>query len=158
MAAAIPSAAAEDRPALECAAIKSAGERLACYDAAYAKPQPLAQPQAADEVDEVLAPAAAANATGASQSAASTDADFGFAKPKQETEGESLTSGISSIDKDAYRRLIFELENGQVWRQIEYKRFDADAGEVAVIRHGSFGSYKFYVEGTKRWTRVRRIR
>ena len=156
-------ATAEERSAQECATIESASERLACFDAQYGKSKESvrAAPPTGDDVDKNKSAAAAGTAaatTAVDKSATSTDDDFGFTKPKQETEGESLTSGISAVSKDAYRRLVFELDNGQVWRQIEYKRFTADAGDVTVIRHGSFGSYKLYIEGTKPWTRVRRVR
>lgn len=154
-------ATAEDQSARACAMIESAAERLACYDDLYAQPDEPAPTPAGDLPDRNLAPVAggaAATASAAGQVAETTEAEFGFAKSKQESEGESLTSAISGVSEDAYRRLIFELDNGQVWRQIEYKRFDADADDVAVIRHGSFGSYKLYIEGNKRWTRVRRVR
>ena len=58
--------------------------------------------------------------------------------------------------KDGYGKLYFELDNGQVWRQIEYERFPAKTGDVAEIRHGSFGSYKMSIQGKKITTRVRR--
>ena len=123
------SANADEQPATtDCAAIESAEERLACYDA-EAKTDPVASPQ---------------------------EEDFGLAKPKSETEGESLTGQIVGVWKDAYRKLIIELDNGQIWRQIETKRFSAVVGDVVVIRHGSLGSYKLYVEGEQGWIRVRR--
>jgi hypothetical protein len=143
----------------ECAKISSAQERLDCFDRVFdtgsttesAAPAPAVAPKDAG------AAAAAAAATAAIAQPASEDADFGRKKTKAELEGEALVSGIAAIGRDAYDRLIFELDNGQIWRQVEYKRFPVEAGQSAEIRHGAFGSYKLYIQGKKRWTRVRRV-
>lgn len=147
-------AAGEERVE-ECARIESADERLACYDAAFGVEAEAVQRSAEELADESAAAATAAIVVAPNDEL--DEDDFGFAKEKSETEGESLTSTITGLSKDAYKRMIFELENGQVWRQIEYKRVSVDVGEVAVIRHGSFNSYKLYIGNTKRWTRVRRV-
>ena len=146
--------AVADESARDCARIESATERLACYDVAFG-----AETDAKQRSAEQLAghSAAAATAATTAQKNEPDEADFGLTKPKNETEGESLTSTITGLSKDAYKRQVFELENGQVWRQIEYKRVSVDVGDVAVIRHGSFSSYKLYIGDTKRWTRVRRV-
>ena len=151
----VTSAVADDRGAA-CARIESAAERLACYDEAFGVEAEEAQRSAEELAAESAAAAATAAVVVAPNSKPDED-DFGFAKEKSETEGESLTSTIAGLSRDAYKRRIFELENGQVWRQIEYKRVSVDVGEVAVIRHGSFNSYKLYTGNTKRWTRVRRV-
>lgn len=152
-------ALAADAPE-DCAAIESPDARLACFDAAYRSSAPEPEATEAAPVDsgpaagEVVVPAAAA--AGATQAMSPSEAEFGLQKSRDETEGESLTSGIAAVGKDGYGKLIFELDNGQVWRQTEYKRFLAKAGQVAEIRHGSFSSYKLYIQGKKSWTRVRR--
>ena len=143
------SAGAQTPDAAACLEIASPTERLACYDAAHGY----------SARTKVAAPPAAAAVASPTAAVAEPDPDdFGFTKSKADNEGESLSSPIREISKDAYKRLVFELDNGQVWRQIEYKRLQVDDGDVAVIRHGSFGSYKLYVGDTKRWTRVRRVR
>lgn len=154
---------AQDQTAVDCAAIESAEQRLACFDAAYGKSETLPEQietssgAATDSPPGDAGPAAAAGAAAATATTTPPDeADFGLSKSKTETEGESLVSGIAAVSKDGYDKLIFELENGQVWRQLEYKRFIVKAGDVAEIRHGSFGSYKLYIQGKKTWTRVRR--
>ncbi len=140
----------------ECSAIAAADERLACFDRLFGSSgEPQAEGQAAQPAPPTPVPDAAAPTAAAAVSAG--DADFGLEKQRSEIEGESLTSGIAAIGKDGYGKLIFELDNGQVWRQIEYKRFLAKEGQTVVIRHGSFGSYKMYIEGKSIWTRVRRV-
>lgn len=154
---------AADSPA-DCAAIESPDERLACFDAVYrdVEDAPVTDGSApvdsgsADSGADVAGPATAAGAA-AAVAASPNEAEFGLEKSRDETEGESLTSGIAAVGKDGYDKLLFELENGQLWRQTEYKRFPARAGQTAVIRHGSFGSYKLYIEGESRWTRVQRV-
>lgn len=147
----------------DCAAIEAADERLACFDrvfgfdgGAQAEGQ-LEEPAGAAPARDAAGPTAGVAGSAAVPAVSSSDADFGLDKPKSETEGESLTSGIAAVGKDDYGKLIFELDNGQVWRQTEYKRFRAKEGEKVVIRRGSFGSYKMYIAGEKLWTRVRRI-
>jgi len=91
----------------------------------------------AESASDVIVPAAAA--AGATQAATPSEADFGLQKPREETEGKSLTAGVAAVSRDGYDKLIFELDNGQVWHQVEYKRFPVKAGQVVEIRHGSFG-------------------
>ncbi|MGI9342564.1 MAG: hypothetical protein ACR2QV_06915, partial [Gammaproteobacteria bacterium] len=143
----------------ECAQISAAQERLACFDRAFGTggETESAAPATAAGPEDAGAAVATAAGTAAVAQPAPKDADFGRQKSKAEVEGESLTSGLAAIGKDAYDRLIFELDNGQLWRQVEYKRFPIEAGQVVEIRHGALGSYKLYVKGKKRWTRVRRV-
>ena len=127
----VGTALAQGQPvATDCASIEAPDERLACYDAAAG---PESVPVPAPQPD-----------------------DFGLSKSKSETEGESLTGQVVGVWQDAYRKLSIELDNGQVWRQIESKRFSVEVGDVVVIRHGSVGSYKLYVDGEDGWIRVRR--
>jgi len=150
-------------PADECAAIESAQERLACFDAAFgtevgalSEPAEAAPPSAPDTGAQASAPASAATPS-ATPAASSDDAGFGLDKSMDELEGESLSSNIVSVGKDGFDKLLFELANGQLWRQTEYKYFPVKAGQVAVISHGAMGSYKLYIDGESRWTRVRRV-
>lgn len=153
-------------PADECAAIESAQERLACFDAAFGtevgappEPAPPSAPVTGAQAAEPASMAAPASGTtpSATPGASSDDAGFGLDKSMDELEGESLSSNIVSVGKDGFDKLLFELENGQLWRQTEYKYFPVQAGQVAVISHGAMGSYKLYIDGENRWTRVRRV-
>ena len=120
-------------PAADCAAIEAAEERLACFDAAFqAEPPPAPEePVPAATGPE---PDAGAAAAGAAATAGSAGDDFGVKKSRDETEGSMQVAAISKVGKDGYGKLYFELDNGQVWRQIEYERFPAKAGDVAEIR------------------------
>ncbi len=160
--------AADRDAALECVNISSADDRLACFDAAYAV-QPQIQPSATSETPAVtpaavvtdtpvVAPAAAAVAVSAPQAGVktATEEEFGLPQSQQET----LKSTITGVDKDPVGRLTFHLENGQAWKQVETKRFRLKEEDrpVAVIKHGSLGSFKLSVEGGSVSTRVKRIK
>jgi hypothetical protein len=160
--------AADRDTALECVTISSADDRLACFDAAYAV-QPQIQPPATSETPAVtpaavvtdtpvVAPAAAAVAVSAPQAGVktATEEEFGLPQSQQET----LKSTITGVDKDPVGRLTFHLENGQAWKQVETKRFRLKEEDrpVAVIKHGSLGSFKLSVEGGSVSTRVKRIK
>lgn len=142
-------AAVAAESAADCAAIESPEERLACFDAAYRR-----QADRPPATPETRAPAA--EPVAAAKPPETSDADFGIEKSKAETEGASMVSGISAVGRDGYGKLMIQLENGQIWRQVESKRFPADVGDTVRIEHGSFGSYKMYIQGKKLWTRVRR--
>jgi len=139
--------AAEQDVTADCIQITSADARLACFDKVYGTNSRILS-SGSDEDAVITSDAAVA--------VIPDEADFGRQKSRAELEGNSMTSGIKAVRKDAVGKLIFELENGQVWRQIENKRFSAKAGNLAEVRHGSLGSYKLYIKGKSQWTRVRR--
>jgi hypothetical protein len=81
--------------------------------------------------------------------------EFGLPQSRVET----LKSPITGVDTDAVGRLSFHLENGQVWKQTETKRFRlTEDRPMAVIRRGALGSFKLSVEDGSRSTRVKRIK
>ncbi len=137
-----------DPAAVHCTTIQSATERLACYDAVYDVNIPPA-------ATTVIAPVTTKAATPPAR-IVPDETSFGKKIPRAQQEGESISSVIAELDRDGYNKLIFTLDNGQVWRQTENKRFRVTAGQTAEIRHGSLGSYKLYIKGESRWTRVRR--
>jgi hypothetical protein len=162
--------AADRDAALECVNINSADDRLACFDAAHAV-QPQIQPPATSETPavtvapvatdtSVVAPVAAAAAVSAPQAGVKTATEEEFGLPQPQSQQETLKSTITSVDKDPVGRLTFHLENGQAWKQVETKRFRLKEEDrpVAVIKHGSLGSFKLSVEGGSISTRVKRIK
>ena len=146
--------AADSDAALKCLDVVSADERLACFDAAYAVQENA--PTSAAEPSIVAATAATAAVVSTPDAAAKTATEEEFGLPQSQVE--TLTSTITSVDEDALGRLTFHFENGQVWKQIETKRFRmTEDRPVAVIKHGALGSFKLSVEGGSRSTRVKRI-
>jgi hypothetical protein len=103
---------------------------------------------------------AAAAAVSAPQAGVKTATEEEFGLPQPQSQQETLKSTITSVDKDPVGRLTFHLENGQAWKQVETKRFRLKEEDrpVAVIKHGSLGSFKLSVEGGSISTRVKRIK
>lgn len=165
-----PAVASDIEAFIRCGEIASPAERLACFDTAYAEQrieamskrttstvtETTAVASQSDETTSVEREAAAAPVQ--QRSATAAEADFGLPKPQDEVESEFLVSAIVRVDKDAYDRLVIHLENGQIWKQLENKRFQIPKKDpMAEIRHGSFGSFRLFIEGESRWTRVKRI-
>jgi hypothetical protein len=79
------------------------------------------------------------------------------AKPEQPKEIESVTSPIKAVSTRMLGELVVELENGQVWTQLETDKWvRLRAGESATISRGALGSYKLVSGSTA--TKVRRVR
>lgn len=54
-------------------------------------------------------------------------------------------------------KLTITLENGQIWRQLDTKRFPLNVGDAVIIRSASFGSFKLAKESSSRSIRVKRL-
>jgi hypothetical protein len=140
-----------------CAALTNDGQRHACYDREMAK---LASEPA---VAAVPVPATAA-APSSTQSVPTPEQRFGLSSSRaQASESEPLqeleakVASVREISDGRKDRALIELDNGQVWRQI-----DTDVtvrlrqGDPVVIKHNVFGSY--WLSGNERSWRVRRVR
>lgn len=172
MMSALPVQAAEPQ---RCATIVEDAARLACYDAVFGAPaRPVAAtpaqqtPVSAAASSPATAPAVAGVAVGTAATAATaaTPADqFGLApaqvkkKPEPVAEPaapESIESALKELTKRRTGELIYTLENGQRWIQVEADTAGKLApGAVVTIRKASMGSYKL-VSGDVA-TKVRRI-
>lgn len=168
-----------------CAAMSSDAGKLACFESLAARyaddpsaetasteVQPVsitAQPAQADRPPappESIAAGPAASAPIAVDSkpapappaAADTDSDFG--REEQRSKPEALSATVSEVSADRLRRLVFEFENGQVWRQQEPRHFPYPRDEPfdVVISRGLLGDYQLRVGGEGRMTRVRRLK
>jgi hypothetical protein len=68
-----------------------------------------------------------------------------------------LTAHITSVSRNAAGRMVFTLDNGQIWRQAETRSsFEAAPGDVATISSGALGSF-WLATSKHNWTRVERI-
>jgi hypothetical protein len=169
---AMPVQAAEPQ---RCATIVDDDARLACYDAVYgaparpaaATPGPVA-PVSAAASSPATAPAVAGVAVGTAATAAaaaSPEAKFGLApaqvkkKPEPLPEPaapESIESVLKELTKRRTGELIYTLENGQRWIQVEADTAGKlEPGAIVTIRKASMGSFKL-VSGDVA-TKVRRI-
>ena len=151
-------------PSHPCSAIDDASQRLVCYDAAFGRPAGTTTvtitPQPA------LAPATTATtATAAADPVAQQRAEFGLSDaakkardPQQAAQAESITDTLAELGQRPTGELVFNLQNGQVWLQIEADtRTRVKAGDTVTIRKGALGS--FLLVGPDRVSvRVRRAR
>jgi hypothetical protein len=172
---ALPALAAEPQ---RCSTVVDDAARLACYDAVFGAPTPLPRQAApagaaatatAVVATPATAPAAAAAVTGTAVAAAAPlptqEEQFGLApaqvKKKDEPPAvpvgpESIESVLRELTRRRTGELIYTLENGQRWIQVEADTEGKLApGAVVTIRKASMGSYKL-VSGSVA-TRVRRI-
>lgn len=135
-----------------CSAIKTDGERLACYDKAA---QSVAKAQETGEViiiDKQSARAARRQAFGLELPTLSI-LDRGADKAETET----LQAVIKTARTDPEGRLVMTLEDGAVWRQIDDKALGKPpkAGVAVEIRKAAMGSYLMKI-GAQPAIRVRR--
>lgn len=184
--AALP-AAGQDRDAfMRCAGIAGDAERLSCYDrlardlielgsaggasaavaasagpatgtaastGAPSSPPPQAAPATADTPKETADPASAAP---------DEESSFGIEQTREakfETVESIRTRIAGEFEGWEGKGTRFELENGQVWEQIDTSRWrHQETSPEVVIERGMFGSYQLSLEGSNRSVRVRRIK
>jgi len=136
-----------------CAAITSDGERLACYDREMAKLVPAA------------AGAAAASPSATIAAPLSPEQRFGLspaqadAKVSQTSESEplpALEARVSAVRNITNGRILIDLDNGQVWRQVDTDvTFRLRSGDAVIIKRNSFGSY--WLSANEHALRVKRV-
>ncbi len=148
-----PSAMADDAfvdSALECRSVESAEERLACYD------------RIIDSRSGRSIPAASAEAAPAANAAAATnEAEEEFGLPPMADEDDKIDrieAIVVKVSTSSSRKMTFELDNGQTWRQITSSSLRVDEGDEVVIRRRSFGSHSLSREGTSRSMKVKRVK
>ncbi len=142
---AAPAAAQED-PYAACAAMESNAERLACFDATYARQRVVIAEQAeqADEQREEV---------------------FGFreqddAIERAAPEDASVTATVTEILQGARRSQVILFDNGQLWREIEGStlRNRVRVGWVGTISRHWSGAYEIRFEQGSGYLRVERMR
>ncbi len=138
-----------------------AGAALMRHGAA-ASAQPMAsaaQPDSATDTGNVAAVSQPTDP--ASDVPATLSDDFGrehVANVADEPE-ERVTATVTNVTRDYTKRLVFQFENGQVWRQQEARRFQypKDGAFDVEIARGVFGDYQLRVNGEGRMTRIKRL-
>jgi len=145
-----------------CARIARDDARLACYDrvsAGLASRAPAA-PTAGPTAGRAAPPTAAARSDAARPAAMSeaTD-DFGLPpKPAPHArEPKRREMVIAEVHRTATGKLVFRMENGQVWRQVESRPMPpVRPGMKATVKKGVLGGYLLRV--ARQTVRVRRVR
>jgi hypothetical protein len=161
--------------ATDCIKIENARERLECFDRMYPRDgAPVLETEAVTAEDSVLSPTPKADAPPTSAPAAAPAAAAGAAAVVPQTAPESapaepekaglfdldeavdLTSTIKAVRKRESQKMVFQLENDQIWLQSSPRSLPIYVGDVVTIKNGFIGGYIMRNEkGTS--TRVQRI-
>lgn len=170
---------------LECQKLADENQRLACFDQ-ISKPKPtVTAPVSLPPPPEAMAPLnppapAAPVATAPAIPAAPTiqrvtelpqktttpatesvkAAEFGAEQLKkpEPVEAAELSSQVLKIEKDARKRMILHLANGQQWLQLEVEYFYVKPGDTAIIRRAALGSFLLGTDRVSKKIRVRRVK
>lgn len=130
-----------------CRAIADAGQRLACFD------QGVAALDAAERAGDLVV-------VDREQVRETRRQLFGFSLPAMpvfEARGESVeavdsvTTTLTSARRLPDGKMVFSLEDGSVWRQIDFDRYNGStrAGSAVEIRRATLGSYMLSVGGAR---------
>lgn len=162
-----------DRADLQrCSDMSAAQLKLACFESLLDSPQPAAvaaevppaanTPQVAAAVPAIEEKAVVAAAP-QPVATAQPGSNFGDKYVKDTGGGDDqadVTATVTEVDLDSYKRLHFTFANGQIWRQLEARRFQYPKNESfdVVISRGVLGDYQLRVGGEGRMTRIKRVK
>lgn len=160
-----------------CRQIPKAGDRLRCFDRATKFLEEAVVPVAAADDDDDVTTGQPATATVAEASPSTNAyngdgvdpvAGFGaedLAPDENTVQLKELRVVATSISQNARGKYIVELENGQVWRQIQadtntlrVRRNKEKSGHDVIIRKRALGAYSLRLTTAKRSILVRRVR
>lgn len=155
-----------------CAAIEDPVERLACYDTLAGRlPADTAKasgtaPSAVDPVapkTDVIVPAGPAVTPTVPAVESTPDAEALFGLEHKQKPGEERLDELqlkwTKKKKDAYGKWIITLENGQVWRQTDSRRFNfGNSEQWVVISRGILGSFFLGEPERNGGIRVKRVK
>ncbi len=159
-----------------CRQIPKAGDRLRCFDRTTEFLENASVPVAAAEdvgpsPEQTVATAAADSSlsTGAyGNDGVDPVAGFGaedLAPGEDDVQLKELRVIATSITRNARGKYIIELDNGQVWRQIQagtntlrVRRGSEESGHEVIIRKRALGAYTLRLTTAKRSILVRRVR
>lgn len=153
---------------LACDSIEDEAERIQCFNdlverlrtqgGSAPSPAPAERnaPAGAGALPEVTAPGRERPAA-----PAPVDADphenFGF--PESNAERERMTAHITRWERDPVGKIVFWLDNGQIWKETKSSDFPLHGeADRAVIYESWMSGYRLEVDGFHGFARVRRIR
>ena len=147
-----------DKAINSCASITDDNARLTCFDALAAM---LGDVPVAEVVEAPNAPAAAAAAVVVVATAAPLTDDIGKERvePKDPEEQPRYASHVTACKESIQSgQYYFTLDNGQVWKQSNYRRLGFKNCDFDIeISKGTFG-YQMYIPSKDRSVRVARVK
>ncbi|MDH3441844.1 MAG: hypothetical protein OEM63_13890 [Gammaproteobacteria bacterium] len=155
-----------------CAGLETADLRLACFEALVnaEREKIVAEVPSAVPADDVtaaavepeLAPVESVPAVApmVSPAPAGNAADSFGSEHLGNNESASLEARVTEVTRDRYGALIFHLDNGQLWQQMEprYYPYPRNGEFDVLITTGMMGEYRLQVGGSGRKVNIRRIR
>jgi hypothetical protein len=141
----------------DCRDISNAAERLACYDAQFPKTTetPVGQ-EPSEAIDDTSLPE-----TSVSTSVQSDESDPPFTTDKggffERKPDITVNSTISAVKNERQKKMVFRLENGQIWLQTAPRSLPIKVGDKVTIKTATMGGYMLRNENNTS-TRVRRIK
>ena len=154
---------------LNCTQVEDARERLACFDQQFPrKPSEESAASPAQSEDADTPPATVQSTTVESTTAqapetpeVTQDDDVPFTTSKggffDKPEQITVESIVVAIKDERQKKMVFRLENGQIWLQNSPRSLPIKSGEKVTIKSALVGGYILRSEnGTS--TRVRRIK
>lgn len=165
------SAVAED---IDCAQVVNARERLACYDRQYPRdpskpsvtpvqPPQERQPQPEYRSSESAPATAESSPQPAPEPAQATPEpaldERGFAKSKgifALPDKVEISSTIAAVRSEYQKKMVFRLENGQIWLQSSPRELAIKAGDKVTVKSGTIGGFILRTDNGVS-TRVQRI-
>ena len=123
--------------------------------------EPLPETPAAAAAPAAEARAAESPAATAAPAAASAD-DFGreHIESVEKARSETLSATVVDVTETRYDELVFHLDNGQVWQQMEKRYYPYPRNQQfdITITQGILGEYQLRVGGKGRKVTVKRVR
>lgn len=147
----------------QCATTADKLDRLICYDklAESVKADTISTQTIPTTVATVAVPttAAAIVVTAPQAPAAKIADDFGMeAKRVQENTVDKIYLEIQSIAEDAYGDIKVTFTNGQVWKQIDGRKYNVKQGETVYIEKAALGSFLMGTDDRNAKVRVKRLK
>jgi len=141
-------ASAKETSLFECRKIKDIEERVVCYDTIVDALFPVAS---TDAPDNTVPSSNSLFGKNAAETNRIVEETLAIKKIDQ------LTATVTSVTKNAYKKLTITLDNGQVWRQLDNDPLPLRKGETVVIRSAKLGSFLLRKESGSGSIRVNRL-
>lgn len=91
------------------------------------------------------------------QTQAETEFEFGKRLARPVDEVEKITSPIKTIKYNLQKKALIQLENGQVWQQLENVQMNLYSGKECSVQRAALGSFLFKCNGSSKTMRVTRL-
>ena len=155
----LATAEALDKALQQCRTIESGDQRLDCYDAIGRQQDSTSLPSSVNSTAAEPTKALATKALATKAPAKDNSELFGF-------EARQIAKQVPDrIDVEVIKantvhgKKIFQLSNGQVWKQIDTKRFVfSQTKGQAYIERGALGSFFFSQQNSNTRIRVKRVK